>query len=352
MNIEKKTITVWFEGFSRYFKIENFYPLNFIQQHFNVIITNDNPQYIFCSNFNNYSFCKYDGIRIFMDYECYYPNLNIVDYAFLSCLSFENRDRCFKWSPSLLAKGEKYNLFKRNYTQEDLKSKNRFCNYIYSHDNYNIRTEIFKKLDLYKHVDSAGDYQNNMKGWHPGCRADASPGSQNSIKYDFQKECKFTIAYENFAYPSYNTEKILDAFIAGTIPIYYGDKDISQIYNSKAFINAMDYDSVEEVVEVVKKIDTDDEVYLNMLNQPIFNDEKYYSNMKKELDSFILHIFDQDYDKAFRRPMCNLPEQENYDLLTVTPYLQRIRNQSFTYKLIRAICHPSKLIKKVKKARK
>ena len=346
-----KTITVWFEGFSSFFKLENFYPLALIKKYYHVIITNKNPQYIFCSNFNNYTFCKYKGIRIFMDYECYYPNLNLIDYAFLACLDFEDQDRCCRWNPALISQYDKVILLERNFTKDDIQHKKRFCNFIYSHDNYHIRTEIFNKLNDYRHIDSAGDYKNNMNGWHPGSRADASPGSKNSSKYEFQKECKFTIAYENYPYPSYNTEKIFDAFIAGTIPIYFGDKNISSIYNPKAFINAMDYNSVDEVVKKVKQIDSDDELYLSMLNQPIFNDENYIKKMKEKLDAFILNIFEQDYDMAFRRPKCVLPVKENFELLTVTPYLQRNRNPFFINKLLYIVTHPSMLKKIIKDLR-
>lgn len=33
---------------------------------------------------------------------------------------------------------------------------------------------------------------------------------------------KFTIAFENQSYPGYVTEKIADALMAGTVPIYWG----------------------------------------------------------------------------------------------------------------------------------
>ena len=344
-----KTITVWFDGFPKFFKYENFYPLTLLKKHYNIIITDHKPQYVFCSNFNNYSFCKFDGIRIFMDYECYYPNLNLIDYAFLGALDLEDRDRCLRWNPAIMTLYEEEKLYNHNYTEEDVKKKKFFCNYIYSHDNYNIRTEIFKKLNAYRHVDSAGNYLNNMNGWHPGSRADASAGNKNFSKYEFLKDYKFTIAYENYQYPSYNTEKILDAFFVGSVPIYWGDKDICKIYNKNAFINAMDYDTVEEVVDVVRKIDSNNELYLNMLNQPIFNDENYIKKMKENLDFFILHIFEQDYNKAFRRPRFLLPEQENKELLAVTPYLQRKRKYPILYKLIHGISHPSIIIERLKK---
>ena len=45
-----------------------------------------------------------------------------------------------------------------------------------------------------------------------------------TIKLKIISNHKFNIAFENSSYPGYVTEKITDAFIANTIPIYWGDK--------------------------------------------------------------------------------------------------------------------------------
>ena len=62
-------------------------------------------------------------------------------------------------------------------------------------------------------------------------------GSPVADKYAFESEYKFSIAFENASYSGYTSEKILEAFAAGTVPIYWGDPDIAKVYNSKAFIN-------------------------------------------------------------------------------------------------------------------
>ena len=63
--------------------------------------------------------------------------------------------------------------------------------------------------------------------------------TQNKI--GFQSRYKFSIAFKNFECPGYSTEKILDAFAARTIPIYWGNKRIVEDFNSEAFINAYDF---------------------------------------------------------------------------------------------------------------
>ncbi len=60
-------------------------------------------------------------------------------------------------------------------------------------------------------------------------------------KRQFLSPYKFTIAFENYAYPGYQTEKLYDAMQVNSIPIYCGDAHISEIFNTKSFLNAAEY---------------------------------------------------------------------------------------------------------------
>ena len=57
-------------------------------------------------------------------------------------------------------------------------------------------------------------------------------------KHDLLGQYKFTIAFENTAYPGYVTEKIIDAMVAGSVPIYLGAPDIGDHVPQNAFIDA------------------------------------------------------------------------------------------------------------------
>jgi hypothetical protein len=46
----------------------------------------------------------------------------------------------------------------------------------------------------------------------------------------------FSIAHENASYSGYFTEKVLDCFATGTVPIYWGDPDIGKIFNPDGII--------------------------------------------------------------------------------------------------------------------
>lgn len=50
----------------------------------------------------------------------------------------------------------------------------------------------------------------------------------------------FSVAIENGVYETYFTEKIIDCFLTGTIPIYYGAPDIGDQFNSDGIITLTD----------------------------------------------------------------------------------------------------------------
>mmetsp|Transcript_26997 Transcript_26997/g.39972 ORF Transcript_26997/g.39972 Transcript_26997/m.39972 type:complete len:414 (-) Transcript_26997:243-1484(-) len=111
----------------------------------------------------------------------------------------------------------------------------------------------------------------------------------NDKKYDFTSaknedlyhDYRFSIVMENLNVGGYITEKILLAFLSGTVPIWYGTPDIFDIFNSKAFI----YFNVENPAPALEKIallEANPEEYDAMLAEPILADgeatiEKYFS---------------------------------------------------------------------------
>ncbi|MEQ1525781.1 MAG: glycosyltransferase family 10 [Gallionella sp.] len=71
-------------------------------------------------------------------------------------------------------------------------------------------------------------------------------GSCNN-KHELLSRYKFTIAYENTAYPGYVTEKIIDAMVAGSVPLYLGAPDIIEQLPAEAFIDARAFSSPEAI---------------------------------------------------------------------------------------------------------
>ena len=131
----------------------------------------------------------------------------------------------------------------------------------------------------------------------------------NDSKSDFQRKCKFTLCFESTNHYGFVTEKIMDAFYADTIPVYYGSPTVTEIFNKDAFINVADYDSFDAAIEKIIELDQNDEAYLNMLRQPILVDPEYPARLEKALGEYVCHIFDQPLEKAYRRSRVYTPKR-------------------------------------------
>jgi hypothetical protein len=116
-----------------------------------------------------------------------------------------------------------------------LKSKKYFCNFLYSHK-VPYREEFFRQLSRYKKVDAPGRSMNNMSSIDERFQGDLW-----ERKRLFLSEYKFTISFENYIYPGYQTEKLYDPMQAGSIPVYCGDPLVGNLFNTKSFINTPDY---------------------------------------------------------------------------------------------------------------
>ena len=141
-------------------------------------------------------------------------------------------------------------------------------------------------------------------------------GWTNTSKTEFQRKCKFTLCFESTKHEGFITEKITDAFYADTIPVYYGSSNVTEIFNKEAFINCSDYDSFDDVIAKIIELDNDDEKYLEMLRQPILVDPQYPQKLADGLEQFVLHIFEQPLEQAYRRSRVYIPQHYNDYLAT------------------------------------
>lgn len=230
-------------------------------------------------------------IKIFYTGENIIPDFNLCDYGIsFSYLHFGDRHFRFPLYYCYDNINEKMESKHRGNIEDILKTKKEFCSITVSNeDRHPMFKTLFKELQKYKKVDSGGKWNNNI-------------GGAVDNKFDFDLTHKFSIVCENSPAPGYTTEKIVQAFAAGCIPIYWGDPEICKVFNSNAFINIADYRSIDEVVETVKKIDNDDNMYVQMLNTPAYlSHESNYSVQTERLKDFLQHIFLQDKTKAQRR---------------------------------------------------
>mmetsp|Transcript_27746 Transcript_27746/g.67488 ORF Transcript_27746/g.67488 Transcript_27746/m.67488 type:complete len:192 (-) Transcript_27746:159-734(-) len=165
-----------------------------------------------------------------------------------------------------------------------------------------------------------------------GCRRDRSIKKSARGKESYMDEAvrwfgsyKFVIAFENNWRKGYLTEKIINAVLANTVPIYFGAPDILDYVNPKRFIRCeldtqkltefgrmkfkdpssrekwvkTNLNGLEECVQEVKRIDQDDDAYKAMISEPFFYgntledspfDYAYYGRRIRN----ILRLYDSD----------------------------------------------------------
>ncbi len=87
-------------------------------------------------------------------------------------------------------------------------------------------------------------------------------------------DCRFILAAENeVGVPGYVTEKLVNAFLAGAIPIYWGDDaTVKAWFNPAAFVNVGDYDSPEAAIDAVIELAQDPERMRAMRAAPVLRD--------------------------------------------------------------------------------
>lgn len=154
---------------------------------------------------------------------------------------------------------------------EEFERHKKFCAFIVSNPNNPLRNAAFHWLNSYKTIDSAGRLFNTMGDI---LAAGAGGGGGELKKFEFLKDYKFCLTYENSSSQGYVTEKLLHAKAAGCIPIYWGDPKVNRDFNTKGFIDAQNLHSPAELVEAVRRIDEDEALWKEMFMTPAIDDYK------------------------------------------------------------------------------
>jgi len=168
-----------------------------------------------------------------------------------------------------------YNHYANHYNIQTLLTKriytynkhNKFCLFSVGNPMCKARNIFFEKLSKYKRVDSCGTHLNNMDGIN-------CPGGHSSPEYfDFISNYKFMICFENESHSYYLTEKLLNAYYSGTIPIYWGDPHLSKYVNMDSILylkpNYTEKD-MKELIQQIIQLDNDDQLYKKKFQQTFF----------------------------------------------------------------------------------
>ena len=262
----------------------------------------DDPDYIIYSAFG-YDHLKYNCVRIFYTGEQVSPDFDIADYAIgFDYINFG--DRYIRFPIFALGySSQKLKEIENQYNNRsfDLFLKRDFCSFIYSNSRATSpRDQFFHLLHARKYIKSAGKHLNNV-------------GYFIKDKVEFESNFKFSIAFENASYAGYTTEKILDSFAAGTIPIYYGDSLVYNDFIKGSFINLHEFDSFEEAVDYILELNDNPKLLMKYYDTPKIKD--HVLDYERKILDFFDHIFSQSKDSVYRRPHSNRSMMKTRDLL-------------------------------------
>lgn len=144
-----------------------------------------------------------------------------------------------------------------NSRKLDIEQKKEFCALIAGNPE-GLRINLFHSISKYKQIHGYG----NMFG---------SPLRQS--KFDILPNYKFCLCPENSVYDGYITEKLIDAYAGGCVPIYSGDVSVIEDFNDSAFLNYQASRNMDYFVGKVKTWDESLEIYKHMYEQPLLKKE-------------------------------------------------------------------------------
>ena len=284
----KRKIYVQYMDFWPAFELERFDVHKILLERYEVIVT-DKPDYVIFGEFGGQNYDienRINCIKLFLSIENREPYFDNTDYA-IGIHYIQKGDRYFRKpteTHQLTAIGSVYNV--TQVKGIDIKKK-KFCAWVVSNGSGNVRNSFYDRLSEYKTVDSGGSFRNNV-------------GGPVSDKLKFLADYKFSICFENSKTAGYISEKLSDAFEAGTIPIYYGDDTVLELLNNRSYIHVKDKNDFDEKIELIKKIDQNDTLYEEIIREKIVIDDTRYPREVQQYKNFIYHIIEQDKEKAKR----------------------------------------------------
>jgi len=94
-------------------------------------------------------------------------------------------------------------------------------------------------------------------------------GKKVEEKLEIAREYRFMLCFENDLYPGYVTEKPLEAWLTGCIPLWWGN-DKAGILNDASMLNLANYSSLASFVSAVEALNGNQELLLRRGSQPLF----------------------------------------------------------------------------------
>ena len=260
-----------------------------LNKHYILEYNENEPDIIICSIFwlNIKKLKEFSGLKIFYAGESHTRFDNSI-FDIDNCISISFNPTS---NTNIQYIGQYTDVFQLNFDKifneriflDNLFDRN-FCINIISSPTYGInqsdRIHICDVIDNYKKQDYGGRWRNTVT---------IPAGLENTP--EIIKNYKFNYCAENTSNKYYITEKIVNAFLGNSIPIYWGG-EANLIFNEGSFIN-LNNKSDEEIIEIIKEIDTDKNKYKQMFETPLLKDPHFFENQRNNIEQFLVNHIDK-----------------------------------------------------------
>lgn len=169
---------------------------------------------------------------------------------------------------------------------------------------FNFYKELYKeRLEAIKFFSQYDDFDLYGIGWDKSIKENKK--YLNEIKkcyrgavknkIDVLKKYRFSLVFENTIFKGYVTEKIFDAFFAGSVPIYFGAPDITDYIPENTFIDFRKFGSYFELDGYLREMDESTyKKFIKNINLFI-KSEKYYKFSQEKFANDIISIIDREF---------------------------------------------------------
>jgi hypothetical protein len=165
-----------------------------------------------------------DAVKMFP--ETYLETFDIIFTHNQELLKIDSK---FKWVPAQGFWIKEPKVYEKSKMISMIASNKRMC------DGHRLRLEWVERL--WGQVDLFGRGFNEI-----------------ALKEEGLCDYMFSVAIENGQYETYFTEKLLDCFATGTIPVYLGAPDIGDYFNK------------DGIIDLTEEFDVSDEIYYNKMD--------------------------------------------------------------------------------------
>ena len=305
-----QSLRIWFCDMPSMFCVQDFYVYKMLCAKYTVVLDAHTPQVVFFSVYGNglQKYLRKPNVLFMIGSEShYFQNRSYADFAINHRKSRNATELCvgnyryFDLVHEIITTNARGSGGLAPYYNTP---KTLFCNFIYGNKNARCRNVFYAMLNKYKTVDSLGRHN------HTRCRTSLpdwdmdTPGGLE--KLHMQKHYRFSICFENSTTNTdwAMTEKVIQALMVGSIPIYWGSQAIYEYIPPEAFIDVRKFNNFDAVIDHIKRLEaTPTEIEKIRSVPPFIDTAPIFEQTDENISNFIYNAVEKGVPKrtlAFR----------------------------------------------------